>query len=111
MATPVPAHDTVPAPLLRPLLAAITRADVIYLLFPRLLTALFVDPRTNAHDRPAILLAPYEVDPAEQIARIAQLRPGFDTIQHLASLSWGGSTRACAEQGLLPAVLGRLPPT
>jgi hypothetical protein len=57
-----------------------------------------------SHDTvPARLLhAPYEVAPSEQIARIARLRPGFDSIEQLASLSWGGSTRAFAEQGVLP---------
>ncbi len=110
MSKPVPSDDTVPTPLLRPLLAAIKRADVIYLLFPRVRQALLFDLRTSEHDRPAILLAPYEVAPAEQVARIAHLRPGFDAIKHLASLSWGGSTRAFAEQGILPALLGRLPP-
>jgi hypothetical protein len=65
-----------------------------------------------SHDTvPARLLhAPYEVAPSEQIARIARLRPGFDSIEQLASLSWGGSTRAFAEQGVLPLLLGRLPP-
>ena len=100
----------VPAPTRRIILRSLARADVIYLAFPRLQRALVVDLRHNAVEPPAIFLMDLYATSAREVAAIEERRPSFAAIERFASVIWGGSTRAFAEQGVLPAILNRLPP-
>jgi len=99
----------VPAPTLRALLRAVRDAEVLYVAFPRLQRALVVDPRPGPPDFPAVLVATLAFGAGGEAAAIEQLRPGRPPSARAAAVTWGGSTRAFAEQGMLPALLGRLP--
>ncbi len=99
----------VPGPTRRMILQSLARADVLYLAFPRLQRALVVDLRRDAHQPPAVFLMDLYTTAAREVAAIEERRPGFAAIERFASVTWGGSTRAFAEQGVLPAILNRLP--
>ncbi len=98
----------VPAPTLRALLRAVHDAEVLYIAFPRLQRALVVDPRPGEPDYPAVLVAMLGFGAGGQAA-IEKLRPGRPPSARSVAVTWGGSTRAFAEQGMLPAILSRLP--
>ena len=109
MKTAQPTGD-VPAPTRRMILQSITHADVIYVAFPRLQSALIVDFRQQETDFPATVLTTLAYTPQLQAETVQRLRPGLPAARAFASVTWGGSTRAFAEQGVLPAILNRLPP-
>ncbi len=98
----------VPIPTLRVLLRAVHDAEVLYVAFPRLQRALVVDPRPGVPDYPAVLVATLGFGVGGQAA-IEKLRPGRPPSARSVAVTWGGSTRAFAEQGMLPAILSRLP--
>lgn len=99
----------VPAPICRKVLRSIVGADVIYVSFPRFQHALVVDLRQGGVDPPAILVTKLDLMPEQQAASVRRLRPDAPALREFASVAWGGSTRAFAEQGILPAILNRLP--
>jgi hypothetical protein len=107
--TNLPTGD-VPAPTRRMILGSIAQADVMYLAFPRLQRALVVDLRSSESERPALFITELMFTAGREVAMIERLRPGLPAIERFASVTWGGSTRAFAEQGILPAILNRLPP-
>lgn len=100
----------VPAPTVRMIIRAIRDAEVIFIGFPRLGQALIVDPRSADGNRPAAFIAGLGFDAEGQLKAVRTARPDSPPIEHFATMVWGGSTRAFAEQGVLPALLGRLPP-
>jgi len=109
---PTKANDPtgdVPAPTLRALLRAVGDAEVLYLAFPRLQRALVVDPRPGPPDYPAVLVATLAFGAGGEAAAIEQLRPGRPPSARSIAATWGGSTRAFAEQGMLAALLDHLP--
>ena len=73
----------VPAPTLRALLCAVHDAEV--------------------------LVATLGFGAGGQAASVEKLRPGRPLSERTIAVTWGGSTRAFAEQGVLPAILSRLP--
>jgi len=99
----------VPAPTLRALLRAVHDAEVLYIAFPRLQRALVIDPRPGEPEYPAVLIATLAFGAGGQAAAVEKLRPGRPVSARSVALTWGGSTRAFAEQGVLPAILSRLP--
>ena len=99
----------VPAPTLRALLRAVHDAEVLYVAFPRLQRALVIDSRPGEPDYPAVLVATLGFGAGGQVAAIEKLRPGRPPSARSVAVTWGGSTRAFAEQGMLPAILSRLP--
>jgi len=99
----------VPAPTLRILLRAVHDAEVLYIAFPRLQRALVIDPRPGEPAYPAVLIATLAFGAGGQAAAVEKLRPGRPVSARSVALTWGGSTRAFAEQGVLPAILSRLP--
>jgi len=99
----------VPAPICRKILRSIVGADVIYVAFPRFQHALVVDLRRSGEELPAMLVTKLDLMPDQQAATVQRLRPGSAALDQFASVAWGGSTRAFAEQGVLPAILNRLP--
>lgn len=105
--TSAPTGD-VPAPIRRMILRSIAQADVLYLSFPRLQRALVVDLRRSVDDGPAVFTTELLFTSGREIAMIEARRPGLAAIDRFASVTWGGSTRAFAEQGVLPAILNRM---
>lgn len=99
----------VPAPTCRKILRSILGADVIYVAFPRFQHALVVDLRRSGEELPTMLVTKLDLMPDQQAATVQRLRPGSPALEEFASVAWGGSTRAFAEQGMLPAILNRLP--
>ncbi len=99
----------VPAPTLRALLRAVHDAEVLYVAFPRLQRALVVEPRPGEPDYPAVLVATLAFGAGGQAVAVEKLRPGRPVSERTIAVTWGGSTRAFAEQGMLPAILSRLP--
>ena len=99
----------VPAPTLRALLRAVHDAEVLYVAFPRLQRALVVDPRPGEPDYPAVLVATLAFGAGGQAVAVEKLRPGRPPSARSVAVTWGGSTRAFAEQGMLRAILNRLP--
>ncbi len=99
----------VPAPTLRALLRAVHDAEVLYVAFPRLQRALVVDPRPGEPDYPAVLVATLAFGAGVEAAAVEKLRPGRPLSERTIAVTWGGSTRAFAEQGMLRAILNRLP--
>lgn len=99
----------VPAPTCRKILRSIVDAEVIYVAFPRFQHALVVDLRQSGGELPAMLVTKLDLMPGQQAATVQRLRPGSPPLDQFASVAWGGSTRAFAEQGMLPAILNRLP--
>jgi hypothetical protein len=102
-------NGDVPAPTRRMVLRSIAGADLLYLAFPRLQRALVVDLRQPAADGPAVFTTELLFASGREIAMIEARRPRLTAIDRFASVTWGGSTRAFAEQGILPAILNRLP--
>jgi len=100
----------VPAPTVRAIIRAIRDAEAIHIAFPRLQRALVVDFRSSEDTTPAACVVDLRFSTEGQIAVVAQFRPGHPPIERFVSAPWGGSTRAFAEQGILPAILNRLPP-
>lgn len=98
----------VPAPTLRALLRAVRDAEVLYLAFPRIERALVIDTRPGAADSPAALVAPLAYGAGARAA-VERLRPGRPPSDRQLAATWGGSTRAFADQGMLAAILARLP--
>jgi hypothetical protein len=109
MTKPEPPSGYVPAPTCRLLLRSISHADVIYLAFPRFQRALIIDLRENDSDPPVMIATDLHYTQERQVTAVQSARPTFPTMHAFASVAWGGSTRAFAEQGILPALLGRLP--
>jgi hypothetical protein len=109
MTKPDPPSGFVPAPTCRLLLRSIAHADVIYLAFPRFSRALIIDLRDNEIEHPVMLVTDIHYLHERQMVAVQALRPGFPAMHAFASVAWGGSTRAFAEQGILPALLDRLP--
>ncbi len=99
----------IPAPTVRIFIGAIRDADTIYIAFPRLQRALVVDFRHGEAIPPAVLVTDLRFTVDHQMEAVAQLRPGLPPVARFVSAPWGGSTRAFAEQGVLPAILNRLP--
>ena len=99
----------VPAPICRAILRAIAGADVVYVGFPRYQRALVVDLRRGAATPPAVFVEALELMPGQRAATVQRLRPDSPPPDAFASVAWGGSMRAFAEQGVLPAILNRLP--
>ncbi len=99
----------VPAPTVRAILRAVRDAEVLYVAFPRLQRALIVDPRPGAMDYPAVLVAALGFGTGQQAEAVENLRPGQPPSDRAIAVTWGGSTRTFVEQGVLPAILGRLP--
>jgi hypothetical protein len=99
----------VPAPICRMILRSIARADVVSLEFARLQRTLVMDLRPDAGDRPAVFVTQMLFTATQELAAIEAHRPGLGTIERYERATWGGSTRAFAEQGMLPAILDRLP--
>lgn len=99
----------VPAPICRKVLRSIAHAEVIYIAFPRFQHALLVDLRRGKAAAPTIFLTTLDLIPEQQMATVRRLRPDSVIPDALASVAWGGSLRAFAEQGVLPAILDRLP--
>jgi len=100
----------VPVPTVRVIIRAVRAADTAYIAFPRLQRALVVDFRQGENQQPAALVAGLGFTVEEQRAAVENLRPGLPPIERFVATVWGGSTRAFAEQGILPAILDRLPP-
>jgi len=99
----------VPAPTLRALLRTVHDAEVLSVAFPRLQRALVVDPRPGEPDYPAMLVAVLGFGAGSQAEAVEKLRPGRPLSERIIAVTWGGSTRAFAEQGVLTAILSRLP--
>jgi len=99
----------VPTPTLRALLRAVHDAEVLYVAFPRLQRALVVDPRPGEPEYPAVLVAVLGFGAGRQAEAVEKVRPGRPLSERTIAVTWGGSTRAFAEQGMLPAILSRLP--
>ena len=91
------------------ILRAIAQADVLFLAFPRLQRALVADLRPRAAEGPALFTTELLYASGREIAMIEARRPALTTGDRFASVTWGGSTRAFDEQGILPAILKRLP--
>jgi hypothetical protein len=102
-------NGEVPAPICRMILRSIARADVVSLVFARLQRTLVMDLRPDAGDRPALFVTQMLFTATQELAAIEAHRPGLGTIERYERATWGGSTRAFAEQGMLPAILDRLP--
>lgn len=100
----------VPVPTVCVILRAVRDADTVYFAFPRLQRALVVDFRRDEGHQPAALVADLGFTVEEQRAAVEKLRPGLPPIERFVATVWGGSTRAFAEQGVLPVILDRLPP-
>lgn len=100
----------VPVPTVRVILRAVRAADTVSIAFPRLQRALVVDFRQGEGHQPAVLVADLGFTVEEQWAAVEKLRPGLAPIERFVATVWGGSTRAFAEQGVLPVILDRLPP-
>jgi hypothetical protein len=109
MTKPDPPSGYVPAPTCRLLLRSIAHADVIYMAFPRFNRALIIDLRGNELEQPVMLVTDIHYMHERQIGAVLSLRPSLPAMHAFASVAWGGSTRAFAEQGILPALLDRLP--
>jgi len=75
---------------------------------PRLQRALVIDPRPGEVDYPAALVATLAFGAGGQAAAVEQLRPGRPPSARSIAATWGGSTRAFAEQGVLAAIVARL---
>ncbi len=99
----------VPAPTVRAILRAVRDAEVLYVAFPRLQRALLVDPRPGATGYPAVLVATLGFGAGQQAEAVESLRPGRPPSDRAIAVTWGGSTRAFVEQGILAAIVGRLP--
>jgi hypothetical protein len=99
----------VPIPTVQAVLRGVRDAEVIYLTFPRLQHALLIDPRPSDTAGPTVLVAPLGLSAAQHRAAIQALRPDLPLSERVAAMVWGGSTRALAAQGVLPAILDRLP--
>jgi hypothetical protein len=99
----------VPAPTCRAILRSIARADVVSLAFPRLQRTLVLDLRPDTGNQPAVFVTQMMFTAAQELAAIEAHRPGLATIERYERAIWGGSTRAFAEQGVLPAILNRVP--
>jgi len=99
----------VPAPTVRTLLRAVRDAEVLYVAFPRIERALVVDPRPGAMGYPAVLVAVLEDSAGQQAKAVEKLRPGQPPSERAIAVTWGGSTRAFVEQGVLAAIIARLP--
>ena len=100
----------VPFPTVRTLLRGIRDAEVIYLTFPHLQRALLVDLRPSETAHRTVHVAPLGFGAAQHRAAVQALRPDLPLSERVMATVWGGSTRAFAEQGVLPAILNRLPP-
>ncbi len=100
----------VPSPTVRTILRAIRDAEAILIAFPRLERALVVDTRNDDGNRPATFIARLGFNAEQQLQAARTARPDVPPMDQFVMLTWGGSTRAFAEQGVLPAVLNRLPP-
>jgi hypothetical protein len=98
----------VPAPTVHTLLRGIRDAEVIHLTFPHLQRALLVDPRLSDTAHPTVRVAPLGFGAAQHRAAVQALRPDLPLSERVVATVWGGSTRAFAEQGVLPAILNRL---
>jgi hypothetical protein len=90
------------------ILRAIATTDILALAFPRLQRTLVVGLRPVAGDQLPVFLAPSLLTAAQALHALAAHRPELARIERYAQATWGGSTRAFAEQGLLPALLDRL---
>jgi hypothetical protein len=99
----------VPIPTVRAILRAVRDAELLYVAFPRLQRALVVDPRAGETDYPAVMIATLAFGAGREAAAMEKLRPGRPPSDRSIAATWGGSTRAFAEQGVLPAILNRLP--
>ncbi len=99
----------VPAPTVRAVLHAVRDAEVLYIAFPRLQRALVIDPRPSAVGYPAALVATLAFGAGGEAAAIETLRPGRPPSARSIATTWGGSTRAFAAQGVLAAIVARLP--
>jgi hypothetical protein len=99
----------VPAPTVRAVLRAVRDAEVLYIAFPRLHHALVIDLRRDDSGHPAALVGALAVGMGGPAAAVEKLRPGLPPSDRSISTTWGGSTRAFAEQGVLGAILDRLP--
>ncbi len=99
----------VPAPTVRTILRAIRDAEAILIAFPRLDRALVVDTRNDNGNRPDIFIARIGITAEQQLQAVRTARPDLARMGQSVALVWGGSTRAFAEQGVLPALLNRLP--
>lgn len=106
---PTVPNGEVPAPICRTILRSIARADVVSLIFARLQRTLVMDLRPDAGDRPALFITQMLSTATQERAAIEAHRPGLATIERYERATWGGSMRAFAEQGVLPAILNRLP--
>ena len=84
-------------------------AEVLYLAFPRLQRALIVDLRPGTLDDLFVLVTVLAFGALRQAAAIATLHPDQPPSLDPLIATWGGSTRAFMEQGVLPAILNRLP--
>lgn len=100
----------VPAPTVRSILRVIRDAEAIFVAFPRLERALIVDTRNDDGNRPATFIARLGFTAEQQLQAVRTARPDVPPMDQFVMLTWGGSTRAFAEQGVLPALLNRLPP-
>jgi hypothetical protein len=90
------------------ILRAIATADVVALAFPRLQRTLVADLRPIMSDRPALFVAPPLPTATQVLAALEAHRSERAVIERYAQVVWGGSMRAFAEQGILPALLDRL---
>lgn len=99
----------VPGPSLRVVLRAIRDAEVLYIAFPRLQRALVIDPRHDESDYPAALVATLAFGTWGQAKAVENLRPDRTPSARAIATTWGGSVRAFAEQGVLAAIVARLP--
>ena len=77
--------------------------------FPRLQRTLVLDLRPGTGDQPAVFVTQMLFTTAQELAATEANRPGLATIERYERTTWGGSTRAFAEQGVLPAILNRIP--
>ncbi len=99
----------VPGPTARAVLRAVRAAEVLYIAFPHLQRALVIDPRPGEPEYPAALVAVLGFGAGGGAKAVEKLRPGRPTSARSIATTWGGSTRAFAEQGVLAAIIARLP--
>lgn len=102
-------REEVPAPVCRAVLRAIAAADVVALAFPRLQRTLVADLRPPRDDRPALFLTPSLFTETQALAALAANRPELAPVERFSRATWGGSTDSFAAQGILAALLDRLP--
>ncbi len=109
MSKPADPTGDVPTPTVRTILRAIRDAEVVFVAFPRLERALIVDTRSDDGNRPDIFITRLGFNAEQQLQAARTTRPDVPPMDQFVMLTWGGSTRAFAEQGVLPALLNRLP--